>query len=114
MLLAVVASFIRAIDGMLVPIVAAVAVVPIVALAPVLYTMFGSTSEVARILIASIAAFVPVFLNTLRGFRQVRPVHRDLMRVLRGHSAVRRHGRSRSRPRCRTSSPACASPHRSR
>ena len=79
-LLAIIASFIRAIDGMLVPIVAAVAVVPIVALAPVLYTMFGSTSEVARILIASIAAFVPVFLNTLRGFRQVRPVHRDLMR----------------------------------
>jgi len=52
-----------------------------VALAPVLYTMFGSTSEVARIIIASIAAFVPVFLNTLRGLRQVRPVHRDLMRV---------------------------------
>ena len=79
-LLAIIASFIRAIDGMLVPIVAAVAVVPIVALAPVLYTMFGSTSEVARIIIASIAAFVPVFLNTLRGLRQVRPVHRDLMR----------------------------------
>ena len=79
-LLAIVASFIRAIDGMLVPIVAAVSVVPIVALAPVLYTMFGSTSEVARIIIASIAAFVPVFLNTLRGLRQVRPVHRDLMR----------------------------------
>lgn len=79
-LLAIVASFIRAIDGMLVPIVAAVAVVPIVALAPVLYTMFGSTSEVTRIVIASIAAFVPVFLNTLRGLRQVRPVHRDLMR----------------------------------
>lgn len=77
---AIVASFIRAIDGMLAPIVAAVAVVPIVALAPVLYTMFGSTSEVARIIIASIAAFVPVFLNTLRGLRQVRPVHRDLMR----------------------------------
>lgn len=79
-LLAIVASFVRAIDGMLVPVVAAVAVVPIVALAPVLYTMFGSTSEVARIIIASIAAFVPVFLNTLRGLRQVRPVHRDLMR----------------------------------
>lgn len=79
-ILAIVASLIRAIDGMLVPVVAAVAVVPIVALAPVLYTMFGSTSEVARIIIASIAAFVPVFLNTLRGLRQVRPVHRDLMR----------------------------------
>ncbi|WP_395245207.1 ABC transporter permease [Agromyces sp. MMS24-K17] len=78
--LAVVASFAKAIDGMLAPIVAAVAVVPIVALAPVLYTMFGSTSEVARILIASLAVFVPIFLNTLRGLRQVRPVHRDLMR----------------------------------
>ena len=80
-LLAIVASLTRVIDGMLVPIVAAVAVVPIVALAPVLYTLFGSTSEVARIIIASIAAFVPVFLNTLRGLRQVRPVHRDLMRA---------------------------------
>jgi NitT/TauT family transport system permease protein len=79
-LLAIAASSVRAIDGMLAPVVAAVAVVPIVALAPVLYTMFGSTSEVARILIASLAAFVPVFLNTLRGLRQVRPVHRDLMR----------------------------------
>ena len=27
------------------------------------------------------AAFVPVFVNTLRGLRQTRPVHRDLMRV---------------------------------
>ncbi|WP_353826331.1 ABC transporter permease [Agromyces sp. SYSU T0242] len=80
-LLAIAASSLRWIDGMLAPIVAAVAVVPIVALAPVLYTMYGSTSEVARILIASIAAFVPIFLNTLRGLRQVRPVHRDLMRA---------------------------------
>lgn len=77
----VIASFVRVIDGMLAPVVAALAVVPIVALAPVLYTMFGSTSEVARIIIASIAAFVPVFLTTLRGLRQIRPVHRDLMRV---------------------------------
>lgn len=80
-LLAVIASFVRVIDGMLAPVVAAVAVVPIVAVAPVLYTMFGSTSEMARIMIAGIAAFVPIFLNTLRGLRQVRPVHRDLMRA---------------------------------
>lgn len=80
-LLAVLAAGVKAIDGMVAPVVASVAVVPIVALAPVLYTMFGSTSEVARILIASLAVFVPIFLNTLRGFRQVRPVHRDLMRA---------------------------------
>ena len=78
---AVLASLVRVIDGMIAPLVAALAVVPIVALAPVFYTMFGSTSEVTRILIASIAAFVPVFLTTLRGLRQVRPVHRELMRV---------------------------------
>jgi NitT/TauT family transport system permease protein len=77
---AVLASFLHWVDGMIAPIVAAVAVVPIVALAPVLYTMFGSTSEMARITIAAIASFVPVFLNTLRGLRQVRPVHRELMR----------------------------------
>ena len=49
----------------------------------------------ARILIASLAAFVPVFLNTLRGLRQVRPVHRDLMRAYAATSrqadAVRHH-----------------------
>ena len=32
-------------------------------------------------LIAALAAFVPVFINTARGLRQTRPVHRDLMRV---------------------------------
>ena len=32
--------------------------------------------------------FVPVFLNTLRGLRQVRPVHRDLHARVRGHPAA--------------------------
>ena len=78
--MAVLASFLRVLDGMIAPLVAAIAVVPIVAVAPVLYTMFGSTSEMARITIAGIAVFVPIFLNTLRGLRQVRPVHRELLR----------------------------------
>ena len=69
-----------AIDGMSAPIVAALAVVPIVALAPVLNSMFGADSQFGRQAIAGLAAFVPVFLNTLRGLRQTRPVHRDLMR----------------------------------
>jgi NitT/TauT family transport system permease protein len=55
--------------------------VPIVALAPVLYTMFGAGSEVARVIVAAVAVFVPVFINSLRGLRQVRPVQRDLMRA---------------------------------
>ncbi|MWB99405.1 ABC transporter permease [Agromyces seonyuensis] len=71
----------RAIDAMAAPVVAALAVVPIVALAPVLNTMFGADSQFGRQAIAAIAAFVPVFVNTLRGLRQAAPVHRELMRV---------------------------------
>jgi len=79
-LLAALAARWHAVDGMSAPIVAALAVVPIVALAPVLNSMFGADSQFGRQAIAALAAFVPVFLNTLRGLRQTLPVHRDLMR----------------------------------
>lgn len=69
------------IDELTAPIVAALAVVPIVALAPVLYTMFGAAVNTARIIVAALAVVIPVYVNTLRGLRQVRPVHRDLMRA---------------------------------
>jgi len=78
---AVVAGQTRLADDLMAPLVAGLAVVPIVALAPVLYTMFGAASEVARQIVAAIAVLVPVYVNTLRGLRQVRPVHRDLMRA---------------------------------
>ncbi len=80
-LFAVLAALVRAVDELSAAIVSAVAVVPIVALAPVLYNMFGAGAETARQLVAAIAVFIPVYINTLRGLRQVRPVHRDLMRV---------------------------------
>ena len=73
-------------DQMSAPIIAALAVVPIVALAPVLNSMFGADSQFGRQAIAAIASFVPVFLNTLRGFRQTRPVHRDLMKAYAANS----------------------------
>ncbi|SFR98711.1 NitT/TauT family transport system permease protein [Agrococcus baldri] len=78
---AALASRLRWIDQLVAPLVAAIAVVPIVALAPVLQTMYGATSEMPRILVVAIASFVPVFITTLRGLRQVRPVHLDLMRA---------------------------------
>ncbi|NYJ03699.1 NitT/TauT family transport system permease protein [Nocardioides thalensis] len=80
-LLATVAGWVRAVDGMLAPVVASIAVVPIVALAPVLNTMYGADSEYGRRMIATLAAFVPVFVNTLRGLRQTTPIQRDLMRA---------------------------------
>lgn len=80
-LLALVASRLSLVDELITPVVAAIAVVPIVALAPILTTMFGATSETPRRVIVAIVVFVPVFVNTLRGLRQVLPVHRDLMRA---------------------------------
>lgn len=80
-LAAIVASVWRVADRLGAPVVAALSVMPIVALAPVLYTMYGADVETARQLVAALAVLIPVYLNTLRGLRQVRPVHRDLMRV---------------------------------
>lgn len=71
----------RIADGMMVPLVAALAVVPIVALTPIFNTMFGASTQFGRQAIAAIAAFVPVFINVLRGLRQTRPVHRDLLKA---------------------------------
>ncbi|NQX13546.1 ABC transporter permease subunit [Microbacteriaceae bacterium VKM Ac-2855] len=78
---AVLAALLKPFDEISAPVVAALAVIPIVALAPVLYTMFGANVETARQLVAAIAVFVPVYVNSLRGLRQARPVHRDLMRA---------------------------------
>jgi NitT/TauT family transport system permease protein len=85
-LLAALAARWRAIDQMSAPVVASLAVIPIVALAPVLNSMFGADSQFGRQAIAALASFVPVFLNTLRGFRQTAPVHRDLMKAYAANS----------------------------
>ena len=78
---AALSAAVRVVDGASAPLVTAASVVPIVALAPVLYTMFGSDEQNARVVVAAIAAFVPVYVNTLRGLRTVDPIHRDLMRA---------------------------------
>ncbi|WP_292834998.1 ABC transporter permease subunit [Microbacterium sp.] len=71
----------RPVDAMLTPLVAALSVIPIVAITPILNTMFGASSQFGRIAVATIAAFIPVFVNVLRGLRQTRPVHRDVLRA---------------------------------
>lgn len=78
---AILAAAVRMIDQLTAPLVVAASVVPIVALAPVLYTMFGASVETARQLVAALAVFIPVYVNALRGLRTVRPIHRDLMRA---------------------------------
>lgn len=62
-----------------VPYAAVVNALPIIALAPILNNMFDSTSSLPRRMVAGIIAFFPVFINTLRGLREVDPTHRELM-----------------------------------
>ncbi|GAA4817559.1 ABC transporter permease [Nocardioides caeni] len=76
---ALLAGTFRVVDELAANVVAAAAVVPIVALAPVLYSMFGAAVDTGRIIVAALSVAVPVYLNTLRGLREVLPVHRDLM-----------------------------------
>ena len=80
-LAALVANAVPVIDQMAAPIVAALSVVPIVALAPALYTMFGAAANTARVIVAAVTVIIPVYFNTLRGLRQVKVVHRELMHV---------------------------------
>lgn len=79
LLAALLASRVRALDDMLTPLAGAVAAIPIVALTPIFNTMFSSTSSVPRRLVVAIAVFFPVFVNTLKGLRQIEPVHAELM-----------------------------------
>jgi len=62
-----------------IPIAAVLNALPIIALAPILNNMFESTSSLPRRLVAAIIVFFPVFVNTLRGLREVDPIHRELM-----------------------------------
>jgi NitT/TauT family transport system permease protein len=62
-----------------VPVAAALNALPIIALAPILNNMFESTSSVPRRLVVAIVVFFPMFLNTLRGLREIDPTHREVM-----------------------------------
>jgi NitT/TauT family transport system permease protein len=80
--LALLAARSRLFSELTTPVVLAASAVPIVALAPVFTTMFGSTTEIPRRLVVTIVVVVPVFVSTLRGLRQVLPVHAELMTAL--------------------------------
>jgi NitT/TauT family transport system permease protein len=78
-LAAMVAAWVPLLADVSVPIAAVLNALPIIALAPILNNMFESTSSVPRRMVAAIIVFFPVFVNTLRGLREVNPTHRELM-----------------------------------
>ena len=81
-LLAVLAASSRLVAEMATPVVLAASAIPIVALAPVFTTMFGSATEIPRRLVVTVVVVVPVFVASFRGLRAVAPVHGDLMTSL--------------------------------
>lgn len=76
---AIVAVRFRPVDGLLTPLTAAAAAVPIVALAPLLNSMYSTTTDLPRRLVAAIVVFFPVYVSTIKGLRQAPRVHVDLM-----------------------------------
>lgn len=77
---ALVAQRFPAVGAVLRPLSSAFNTMPIVALGPIFYNLFGATSEGARRIVVGLVAFFPVFVNTLKGLNQVDPVHEELMR----------------------------------
>jgi NitT/TauT family transport system permease protein len=78
-LLAALASRLPIFGGAINPIVAGIAAMPIVALAPLLNNMYSPLSTLPRREVVAISAFVPIFFNVFRGLSQLTPVHRELM-----------------------------------
>ena len=78
-LLAAIAGRLPVLGGAITPVVAGLAAMPIVALAPLLNNMYSPLSTLPRREVVAISAFVPVFFNVLRGLSQLAPVHRELM-----------------------------------
>jgi NitT/TauT family transport system permease protein len=78
-LLAALAGRLPILGGAINPIVAGVAAMPIVALAPLLNNMYSPLSTLPRREVVAISAFVPIFFNVLRGLSQLTAVHRELM-----------------------------------
>lgn len=76
---AMVAVRFRLVEGLLTPLAAAAAAVPIVALAPLLNSMYSTTTDTPRRMVVAIVVFFPMFVSTARGLRQVPQVHTDLM-----------------------------------
>ena len=78
-LLAAIAARLPLLGNAVTPLVAALAAMPIVALAPLLNNMYSPLSPLPRREVVAISAFVPIFINVYRGLSRLSSVHRELM-----------------------------------
>ncbi len=87
--------------------------VPIIAIAPLLVIWFGFGLQAIAVA-AFIASVFPVIANTLTGSAWHGPCPARLVQTLRRRPCLNDGETEAARRRCRTSSPACASPRASR
>jgi NitT/TauT family transport system permease protein len=80
--LALLFSWFRALDALLMPLVVSLNMIPKVALGP-LFIVWLSYGIVPNIIIAFSICFLPVLITTARGLREVEPELLDLVRTLR-------------------------------
>ena len=78
-LLAAIAARVPVLSRTISPLVAGLAAIPIVALAPLLNDMYSPVSTLPRREVVAITAFGPVFINVRRGLSRLSPVHSELM-----------------------------------
>ena len=76
----------RAVERSLLPYAIVSQMVPVIALGPIVYSIFKD-ENVARILIAAYVTFFPVTVNTLKGLRSVQP---DALALMTSLAASRR------------------------
>jgi NitT/TauT family transport system permease protein len=84
--LAVLMAQSRAVERSLLPYAIVSQMVPVIALGPIVYSIFKD-ENVARILIAAYVTFFPVTVNTLKGLRSVQP---DALALMTSLAASRR------------------------
>ena len=77
---AVVAQRLPSLRGAITPLSAAMNTMPIVALGPIFYNLFGTTSAIPRRAVVAIVVFFPIFLNVVKGLTQIEPTHEELLR----------------------------------
>lgn len=78
-LMALITSKWRLLDGVFGSLSAGAAAVPIVALAPLCYGAFSATSEFPRRLVVTVLVFFPLYINLSKGLKQIMPLHQELM-----------------------------------
>jgi NitT/TauT family transport system permease protein len=79
-LLAIVVARWSLLGSALMPYAIAANAVPIIAFAPITNAWFDPLTKTSKMVIAAVLCFFPVFVNTVRGLRSVKPQQLELMR----------------------------------